>query len=183
MSDLRQLRDLHDALGNPWWPLAPGWWLLLLAALGALLLLWRWRNRAPWLRLPLLRSGDWRWEAARELGRLRRRAADASLKARAEALSELLRRIAIARHGRSACAGLHGSDWLQWLSAHDPAGFDWRHEGDLLLTLPYAPDAPADAARERQLARLIKATERWIRIRRSDRVRRRAGTRQRRRLQ
>jgi hypothetical protein len=42
--------------------------------------------------------------------------------------SELLRRIAMARHGRTACAGLHGEDWLAWLTEHDPKGFDWRRD-------------------------------------------------------
>ena len=54
-------------------------------------------------------------------------------------LSELLRRIAIARLGRARAAGLSGERWLAWLQEHDPAGFAWTQLGQPLLTLPYAP--------------------------------------------
>ena len=166
--DLRPLRDIHDSLGHPWWPLAPGWWLVLLLLVALAALIWRSRRARLLLpALPLLRIGDWRWDARRELQRLRRRR-EASLKARLSQLAELLKRIAMARHGRAACAGLHGSAWLAWLSAHDPDGFDWRQQGKLLTRAPYAPETPgpaADAEQERQLERLITATERWIMVR------------------
>ncbi|MCF7978601.1 MAG: DUF4381 domain-containing protein [Chromatiaceae bacterium] len=186
--DLRTLRDIHDALGNPWWPLAPGWWLLLGLTIAAVALGWHYRRARPILpAIPLLRIGDWRWDARRELQRLRRDSGRASLKARLAELSELLKRIAMARHGRSACAGLHGQAWLDWLSAHDPDGFNWRQHGQLIVSAPYAPDIAEQATKntpgssrdrgrdllpeqpianrqraEQQLEQLIAATERWI---------------------
>jgi hypothetical protein len=145
--DLRTLRDIHDALGNPWWPLAPGWWLLLGLIIAVVALGWHARRARPILPgIPLLRIGDWRWDARRELKRLRRIAPQTSLKARLAELSELLKRVAMARHGRSACAGLHGQAWLDWLSAHDPDGFNWRQHGQLIVSVPYAPDIAEPAA-------------------------------------
>jgi hypothetical protein len=139
--DLRPLRDIHDALGNPWWPLASGWWLLLGLLVGLLALVWHYRGGRRLLlpAIPLLHIGDWRWDAHRELQRLRRATAGQPLKARVAELSELLKRIAMARHGRHSCAGLHGQAWLDWLSEQDPDGFDWRQHGQLLLRAPYAP--------------------------------------------
>ncbi len=188
--ELRPLRDIHDTLGNPWWPLAPGWWLLLALVVGIVALIWHYRRARLILpAIPLLHLGDWRWDARRELQRLRRTPRQTSLKDRLAELSELLKRIAMARHGRAACAGLHGQAWLDWLSAHDPDGFDWRQQGQLLIRAPYAPDLPApeagavaglvakpsaenttapspdpgrDLSPERQLEQLIAATERWI---------------------
>jgi len=161
-----QLRDIHVEMGNPWWPPAPGWWLLLAAVIVFGLLAWRfrarWRVRVP---IPFVTLGDWRWDAGRAIRQLRRTGSGTPLKARASALSELLRRIAMARHGRAACAGLHGEDWLGWLADHDPAGFDWRREGRLLLDTPYAPER-SGAGREADLARLIEAAEPWITARR-----------------
>lgn len=157
-----QLRDIHDALGNPWWPLAPGWWLLLAAAAALSLLIWRfrasWRLHVP---IPFVTLGDWRWDAGRALRRLRADGRQTPLKDRVSALSELLRRVAMARHGRAACAGLQGPDWLDWLARHDPAGFDWRSEGRLLLEAPYSPSR-LDDVREAQLLRLLDAAGPWI---------------------
>ena len=93
----------------------------------------------------MLRIGSWRWDAARQLRALRQRAATQDPKLTAGDLSELLRRVAMARLGRDACAGLAGEDWLAWLADQDPRGFDWRSKGRLLLDAPYAPPAPPAA--------------------------------------
>ncbi|ESQ11723.1 MAG TPA: DUF4381 domain-containing protein [Chromatiaceae bacterium] len=159
--DAYQFRDIHAALGNPWWPPAPGWWLLLAALALLALALWRfdliWRLRVP---IPMVTLGNWRWDASRELRRLRRDAGSASAKQTASELSELLRRIAIARQGRDSCAGLHGRDWLSWLSAHDPKGFDWQAQGRLLLETPYAPPTTTEADRSALIV-LIDAAMDW----------------------
>jgi hypothetical protein len=157
-----QFRDIHETLGNPWWPPAPGWWLLLLAVALLALALWRfdllWRLRVP---IPMVTLGTWRWDAGRQLRRLRRDLQSRSLKDSAAELSELLRRIAMARHGRSACAGLNGTDWLDWLTKQDPMGFDWQDQGRLLLNAPYAPPRPAETERSALLA-LIDAAMEWV---------------------
>jgi hypothetical protein len=160
--EVQQLRDIHAAMGNPWWPPAPGWWLLLALLLLLALVIWRfdsvWRLRVP---IPMVTLGTWRWDAGGALRRLRRDADSAAVKDTASALSELLRRIAMARHGRAACAGLHGEDWLAWLSAHDPKGFDWRASGQVLLNAPYAPPSQIDSERA-ALKRLIDAATDWV---------------------
>jgi hypothetical protein len=82
------------------------------------------------------------------------------LKQTAGELSELVRRIAIARLGRESCAGLTGEDWLDWLGGHDPKGFDWTRRGRVLLSAPYAPPAKAD--RPEELLALIDAAYDWV---------------------
>ena len=81
------------------------------------------------------------------------------VKVLAARLSELLRRIAIARCGRDRCAGLNGETWLAWLADHDPDGFDWRARGRLLLELPYAP--PGETGDRPELYKLIDAALAW----------------------
>jgi hypothetical protein len=160
--DPTQLRDIHIHMGLAWWPPAPGWWLLCAALVVLGLLLWRydprWRLYVP---LPVITLGTWRWEAAQGLRALRRRLVREPVKPAAAELSELLRRIAMARHGRAACAGLHGEAWLAWLTANDPRGFDWSTHSGALLAAPYAQPAAADAQRE-AMRLLVDAAMEWV---------------------
>ena len=103
------LRDLHLPAMTGWWPLAPGWWVLIgLAACGLLYLLWRafrkyQHNAARRKALSQLRylKAEYLWRGdAISLGLQ---------------LSELLRRAMIAYAPRDEVAGLTGTSWLEWL--------------------------------------------------------------------
>ena len=149
-----QLRDIRGLDPMSWWPVAPGWWFLLAGVLLVALVLYLgldwWRHRV---------GADWRGDARRHVQALRERLAWADARALAGELSEVLRRIAMARLGRRSCAGLANKEWLAWLEAHDPKGFAWRSEGQILIQLPYAPPgtrAPAD-----KLQPLLDAVEEW----------------------
>ena len=163
------LRDIHGLDAIPWWPLAPGWWYLLgLAGLLVLLALLR-----EWMIYSGIWLG-WRADARRQLRAMKKalRLEDQHLPALKKALrtedprvlagrlSELLRRIAMARSGRREAAGLTGDDWLQWLNANDSSRFDWEERGQMLLTAPYMP--PAMEVQRKELAALISATGRLI---------------------
>ena len=153
-----RLHDIHELDPVSVWPLAAGWWLIIaLVVLAVLLIVSVRRWRPDWQRF-LPRYG-WTREAEQELARLRARVARGDIKALASELSELLRRIAIARCGRDSCAGLHGEPWLDWLADHDPDGFDWRSRGRLLLDLPYAP--PGQFEQQPDLYHLIDAVQAW----------------------
>jgi hypothetical protein len=161
-----QIRDIHGFDGVPWWPPGPGWWAL---AAGLILLIWLAWNFRSTLRLripiPVITLGDWRWDAARKLRALRRQVQrdELGLKAAAGSVSELLRRVAMARLGRAACAGLTGKDWLGWLRENDPNRFDWESHGRLLLDAPYAPPTDTAAGTRRQdLLELIDAAHDWV---------------------
>jgi len=143
------LRDLHlpDPVG--WWPLAPGWWVLIaLAVAGVVYLLY-------------LRYLKWRANAARRaaLGELARIYSDFGSGAEATGIairvSELLRRSMLAYAPRSEVAGLTGERWLQWLDR----GLDGRPfsegPGRELESLPYRP--AAGATDERDLHALFEA--------------------------
>jgi hypothetical protein len=75
-------------------------------------------------------------------------------------LSELLRRIAMARSGRRVAAGLTGENWLHWLAEMDSSGFEWEKRGKILLKAPYMP--PSMEVERREVASLIRAAKRWI---------------------
>jgi hypothetical protein len=149
------LRDIHglDAVG--WLPLAAGWWYLLGLVVVALLLagIRYWLiYYGPWI--------GWRGDARRQLRYLKKALAKGEPREIADRLSELLRRIAMARSGRREAAGITGDAWLLWLEEHDDSGFDWLTRGKILLVAPYMP--PAMAVQKDELAKLIKAALRWV---------------------
>jgi hypothetical protein len=125
------LRDLHlpDPVG--WWPLAPGWWVVLaLLATGLAWLAWRW-YRAWQFEAP-------RRHALRELARIEaeylehRNAVELG-----KALSELLRRGMLAYAPRADMAGLTGDAWLAWLDEGMSVPYFHTEGGKSLLSLPY----------------------------------------------
>lgn len=151
---LSQLRDINglDAIGI--WPLAPGWWVILVLLLAAGAAAWFFAHRT--LAPPKPRKPDWNAEKVSLLSAVR---GETDSKKKAAALSALLRQAAMMRHGREACAGLEGTAWLDWLSRHDPAQFDWTSKGKILLEAPYAP-ATMTAAPE--IDALVAAAEQWM---------------------
>jgi len=126
------ITDLLEPLRTPesvsWWPPAPGWWILaiLIVALLAFALhrLLRYHRRGAPLR-----------EARRTLDELARR--DDDLTDRVATLARLQRQVAIRLAGRSACAGLTGSAWADFLNSLSPG--DTAHFDGHLAELPYRP--------------------------------------------
>lgn len=129
-----QLRAIHGLDPISWWPLATGWWIS--AALFILLVMVLGLFVRHLINYP---PGSWRKDAREALRQLRRESWQLPPKETAAQLSELLRRIAMARFGRRGLASLSGADWLAWLHQSDPNGFDWLRRGGVLLSLPYAP--------------------------------------------
>jgi hypothetical protein len=141
------LRDLHLPEAVGWWPLAPGWWILIALAVAGL------------CYLAYKQFLKWRWNAARrialaELSRVHRdyqQGADAL--ALSKELSELVRRAMLAYAPRDEVAGLTGERWLVWLDQ----GLDDRPftegPGRNLESLPYR--RPEAVGNDTDIANLI----------------------------
>lgn len=152
MNNLPDIRDIHGLDTISWWPPGPGWWLTGL--LGILLLVF-----LVWFVREMLRP-RWQRDANRHLRRLQMQVNLQDTRTTASQLSELLRRIAMARYGREQCAGLSGKDWIDWLTASDPAGFNWQNYSAILNDLPFAPnDIQVDPF---DIRLLIRATRQWV---------------------
>lgn len=133
------LRDLHLPEMTGWWPLAPGWWVLIgLAACGLMYLVWRAfqtfrKNRARRKALSQLRylKAEYSWtEDPISLG----------IK-----ISELLRRAMLAYAPRDEVAGLTGTEWLEWLDRGLPDKAFTGGPGRNIESLPYRkPDLDVD---------------------------------------
>jgi hypothetical protein len=125
------LRGLHlpDAIG--WWPLAPGWWVIITLALVGLM----WLSR----RMVLRRSeGAARRHAIRQLEQSTSAFAEHGDPARlGREVSEILRRTMLAYAPRSEVAGLAGDAWLDWLDRDLEEPRFSKGPGRNLLDLPY----------------------------------------------
>jgi len=143
------LRDLHlpEAIG--WWPLAPGWWVVIaLAAAGLVVLLRRYlrtRARGAARRYALLQLNELTAEFEQHHDAV----------AFSGALSALLRRTMLAYAPRQEVAGLTGDEWLAWLDKDlDQPRFQ-SEAGRKLLELPYL--APRDDVSAMDLVDVVAA--------------------------
>ncbi len=144
-----ELRDIHLPEAVSWWPPAPGWWLLALAA--ALLAAFAWYRFYRGTRKPL------RALSLDELERIRAaHATGADAHAALNELAGLLRRILISYRGRDGFAGSTGAAFAAQIRALSAAGFS-DADLDLLGRARYRRDVEAD------VAALLEAGERWLR--------------------
>ncbi|MGY0793771.1 DUF4381 domain-containing protein [Azospirillum argentinense] len=155
-ASLSNLRDLALPNPVPWWPPAPGWWILAAGLLLAGLLL---AVRA----IARYRANAYRREALRVLDALEGDIGKADAALLAQRMASLLKRAALAAYPRSEVAGLDGASWLAFLDR--TAGTDRFTTGPArrLPDLVYgAAEGGTDALRE------IAATARlWLRTHRA----------------
>ncbi len=148
------LRDLHlpEAIG--WWPLAPGWWLLIgLVLIGLVLLIRRYlRARA---------DGAARRYALRELDDLLTRyETHRDTVSFAAGVSALLRRTMLAYAPRRDVAGLTSDEWLAWLDRDLAHPQFVAGPGRTLIDLPYRN--PAGAGVDADIYALVTAVRQRV---------------------
>lgn len=132
-----QLRDIHLPPAAPFWPPAPGWWVVAFAVL----LLLAWVGALAWRRRRLARA------RRRILGELAALEADFTRERSSERLamiSVLLRRLALSRYPRERVAGLAGTDWLRFLDESGGNGQFAAGPGRVLAAAPYRRSIPHD---------------------------------------
>jgi len=156
------LRDLHLPELTGWWPLAPGWWVLIALATVAAC----WLLRRAWL--------GWRRNAARRLALRRLSFIVSEFESGADAvrlgkeLSELTRRAMLAYAPRPEVAGLTGDDWLRWLDQGLAGNPFSEGGGRLLQSLPYMN--PQQVDNDTDLSGLIAAVRNRLQTPLSDGV-------------
>lgn len=107
---LATLRDIHlpDPIG--WWPLAPGWYGLMLFVVALLCLVIFFGYQAYQYRMP-------KRQALRLLTQYQKQyVLDHNASLACTRVSELLKRVALVYFPRSQVAGLQGDAWLHFLS-------------------------------------------------------------------
>jgi len=134
------LRDIHLPDPISWWPLAPGWWLLLgLIIIGAVSVWW-WRRHKAAAQVRVAALAEWQqlmadFQQQQDVNRL------------VCGLSILLRRVCLSYYPRETVAGLSGEAWLQYLDQTHPLPQQnpfSEGDGRLLLDAPYRQQIDVD---------------------------------------
>lgn len=147
---LSQLRDIHAAPPVPWWPPAPGWWLLALLIL--ILLTWLGRSVLARIRVHQRRKQMLGWIDHLNTTIDPRRDPQAWL----STLNRIFKLVALRAFPGQHCAALAGSDWAEFLIAK----MENAQSAESLAVLasgPYDPAPQFDPATMSALARV------WIR--------------------
>ncbi|KGP64275.1 hypothetical protein EP47_00020 [Legionella norrlandica] len=150
---LAQLRDIHLPEPIGWWPLAPGWYglmiLLLMIIIGITYFIYRKHVHALPKKqaLNLLKIYKEQYEK------------DKNTQLASARISELLKRVALVYYPRSEVASIHGEAWFEFLN-NTSRGIDFKPVKSMLL------DSPFKASETLDLNPLITRAEQWIKQRR-----------------
>ena len=140
--DLSGLKDIRLPVEPSFWPLAKGWHILfiLIVILSILIFIfWKIYQNKP---LPY---------ALRELKKIKNENSNQSLKE----LSQLLKRVAMAKFGRDAIAPLHEDEWQEFILSVAPDVFTVKQAEQLAYTV-YNPNKKiADK-------KILISAEKWI---------------------
>jgi hypothetical protein len=132
---LENLFDLVMPSPVPWWPPAPGWFVVS----GVVLVLAVWTAWHAWKRW---RAAAYRRAALAEWQQLRTQAANPGLReVTLRHLPELVKRTAIAAFPRAEVASLSSMEWLRFLDRTGHTDAFTRGRGQLLAELAYDPRA------------------------------------------
>ena len=140
--DLSGLKDIRLPIEPSFWPLAKGWYLLFISIVILSILIfifWKIYQNKP---LPY---------ALRELKKIKNENSNQSLKE----LSQLLKRVAMAKFGRDAIAPLHEDEWQEFILSVAPDVFTVKQAEQLAYTV-YNPNKKiADK-------KILISAEKWI---------------------
>jgi hypothetical protein len=149
------LTKLHDIkLPSPigWWPLAPGWYLLL-ALILILITVLIYLARRAYLNARPKRQALQLLEAYKQEYQREHNSQACSMK-----ISELLRRVALVYFPREEVASLQGEAWLNFLTKTSKK-IDFKKLQAYLLETPYQPASTVD------LQPLFHSAKAWIKQR------------------
>lgn len=107
---LSQLRDIHTAPPVPWWPPAPGWWVL--SVLLMVLLVWVGRRLLAGYRVRQRRKQMLAWVDHLNV------TIDPQLQPQAylATLNRIFKLVALRAYPESHCAAMAGPDWVSFLT-------------------------------------------------------------------
>jgi len=149
---LDKLRDIYMPADPSWWPLAPGWWIVIaLLVLSGIYLGFKYYQRKQYQR--------WQQRVLGEIDKALTEHAD-NRSLQLARISEVLRRVALQRYPDDKVATLQGNKWLEFLDKTGGDGaFSTKAAGQLTDAV-YRP--PQQGKPLQQNDALVKAVRNWI---------------------
>ena len=145
---LANLHPLREPEMINWWPLAPGWWILLAAVIITLV------GLAYWL-IKRYRENAYRRQALRQLQQLhshyQSNGDDSDF---ASQVNALLKRVAITAYPQQQVAACHSESWQAFLKQQLPSGEQFQTD---FATAAYRKTCP-----DLDMNQLQQAATRWI---------------------
>lgn len=173
MTDITKNKELQKDLGNEvrqmmldrmenidgvdkasWWPLAPGWWIIISITFIVII-----KSVFSYIRW-LIYKRTWQYEVSQRLDKMVKNLNEERVQETIIELSELIRRLAMHKYNRQ-CASLHGTEWLRWLTVNDSNKFNWEKYGKVLVREAYSPPGIGKFSLV-EVKKLIEATKSWI---------------------
>lgn len=144
------LKDIHLPDTGLWWPLAPGWWMLLILIV---LIIYFLPRLLRWLRWKPIKS-----VSLGELTRIRVGITNGLDEQRAlREISILLRRTVISYCGRAFGASITGKNWVEQLRQISGRECFTADQNEWLRIGQYQPSSRCD------LPAMLHSCEKWIR--------------------
>lgn len=146
---MAQLRDIHTAPPVPWWPPAPGWWVV--ALLGLAVLVWFGRQLLARYRVHQRRQQMLGWVDHLNATVDPHKDPQAYL----ATLNRVFKVVALRAFPEQQCAGMAGHEWTNFLQQNLNA----KQSGEALSVLASGPYSPAPQFDSDSISELARA---WI---------------------
>lgn len=151
-----ELRDIHLPDTISWWPIAPGWWIVLASLLAFFIIVFVIKK--------IYVSKQLKRDINAELSLIKQQFQTTQNKSQlAKSLSALLRRTGISYYPKANIAGLTGNDWLIYLDkTNTDKSKNTKFQSDIGQILLSAPYLPNDTKLKFDEAALIELCESWL---------------------
>ena len=147
---LAALNPLRDPAAIGWWPLAPGWWILIALAVLAIVI-------ACYYYTKRYRANAYRRMALRQLAYIRTQTNPADKLRRASDINALLKSVALQQFPRHDIASLSGDAWLSFLNSTRCSESSDSEFSASFANAAYQPQAP-----DLDTEQLFQASKHWI---------------------
>lgn len=156
---LSQLKEIHEPAAIGVWPLAPGWWILIVCTTFiAIVTILLWRRH--------IQKNGWKKEAVNTIAAIKKQASEQSHHQSLFLINQLIKRVAIYKCNDTSIKALTGESWGQYLvdflNGPDTPNMFSTQQLNLLSEGLYQQTIDTDKSINAEITALLKALNNWI---------------------